>query len=63
MESLLKDSSVPNNQQGKTKVDFKTIHLNMKSDISLEIAKKTKELIPSLIPVTGTFVAESGWLE
>ncbi len=63
LESLIKDSSVINNQQGRTKVDFKTIHLNMKSIVSLDIAKKTGALIPSKIPVAGTFVASSGWLE
>ena len=63
LQSLLQNSTVPNNQQGKTKVDFKTIHLNMKSEISLELAQKTGELIPSPIPVTGTFVADSGWME
>lgn len=63
LESLIKDSSVLNNQGGKTKIEFNTIHLNMKSVVSEEIAQKTAELIPSPIPVSGTFVAKSGWLE
>ncbi len=63
LESLLRDSAVLNNQHGKTRVNFNTIHLSIKNEISLEIAKKASELIPSPIPVTGTFVANSGWLE
>ncbi len=63
LESLLRDSAVLNDQGGKTRIDFNTIHLNMKSPVSSEIAQKTRELIPSPVPVTGTFVANSGWLE
>lgn len=63
LETLIKDSAVLNNQGGKTKVDFNSIHLNMKSTVSVEIARKARELISSPVPVTGTFVANSGWLE
>lgn len=63
LETLIKESAVLNNRQGKTKIDFNTIHLNMKSANSIQLAKKTRELIPYPVPVTGTFVANSGWLE
>jgi len=63
LETLLKESAVLNNQQGRTKVDFKTIHLSMKNNNSIELAKKVSEFMPSPIPITGTFVADSGWLE
>ncbi|HSA07220.1 MAG TPA: LamB/YcsF family protein [Candidatus Gastranaerophilales bacterium] len=63
LESLVRNSSVLNNQGGRSKIDFKTIHLSLKSNISLEIAKKAKELIPSAVPVAGTLVANSGWLD
>lgn len=62
LESLLKDSSVVNKQGGKTKLDFKTIHLNMKSEISVEIAKKAKEMIQQPVPVAVTMVANTGWV-
>lgn len=62
LESLIKDSAVINTQEGKTKVDFKTIHLSMKTDISLDLAKKAKELIVTPIPITGTYVAGNGWI-
>ncbi len=63
LESLVKDSTVPNTQGGKTRLEFNSIHLNMKSRVSIDIAKKAKELIPHPMPVAGTFVADSGWLE
>lgn len=62
LESVVKDSSVINNQEGKTKLEIKTIHLAMKSAISLDIAKKAKELIVNPIPVAGTCVAGNGWI-
>lgn len=63
LNSLVKDKSVINNQGGKTKVDFDTIHLNMKSNMSIHIAKKTQELIKTPRPVGYNFTRESGWVE
>ena len=63
LEALLKDSQVPNNQGGKTRIEFNSIHLSMKNQLSLQIAKRVRELIPQPVPVSGTFVAESGWLQ
>jgi len=62
LETLINDSAVINSQGGKTKLDFKTIHLSMKSAASLDIAKKAKELISNPIPIAGTYVAETGWV-
>jgi len=62
LEELINNSSVINNNRGKTKVDFKTIHLNMNSEISLEIAKAAKNLLTETMPLNPSFVAESGWL-
>lgn len=62
LESVVKDSSVLNNQQGKTKLDIKTIHIAAKSAVSLDIAKKAKELIVNPIPIAGTYVAGNGWI-
>ncbi len=63
LEALLRDSTVPNAQGGRTRIDFGSVHLSIKSETSLEIAKKVRELIPEPVPVVGTFVADSGWLE
>lgn len=62
LESVVNDSSVINDQQGKTKLDVKTIHLAMKTSASLEIAQKAKELIVNPIPLAGTYVAGNGWI-
>jgi UPF0271 protein len=63
LESIINDSSVINNQQGKTKIDVKTVHLAMKSAFSIELAQKAKELVKNPIPLAGTYVAGNGWLE
>lgn len=63
IESLLRDGTIQNNQSGKTRVEVKSIHLSMKSEQSINIARMVKDLIPEPVPVIGTFVAESGWLQ
>ncbi|OGI23587.1 MAG: hypothetical protein A2287_04645 [Candidatus Melainabacteria bacterium RIFOXYA12_FULL_32_12] len=63
LESLIKDSTLKNNQNGKTRVNFKTIHLNMKSEISIEIAKKAKQLISHPVPVAAALIGNNGWLQ
>ncbi len=62
LESVIKTSSVINDQNGRTKIDIKTIHLSVKSLISLDIARKTKELTPISVPMAGTYVAGNGWI-
>ena len=62
LEAVVKESSVINNQNGKTKLEIKTIHLAVKSKISIDIAKKAKELIANPIPIAGTYVAGNGWI-
>lgn len=62
LETLVKESALLNNQGGKTKTDIKTVHLAMKSEFSVELAKKAKELIKDPVPVAGTYVAGNGWV-
>ncbi|MEI8389763.1 MAG: LamB/YcsF family protein [bacterium] len=62
LETLVRDSSVINNQQGRTKLEIKTVHLSVKSAVSIELAQKAKALISNPIPIIGTYVAENGWL-
>lgn len=62
LDSLLKDSTIKNNQNGKTKINFKTIHLNMKAESSLNIAKKAKELIVQPVSAAVTLVSNTGWV-
>ncbi|MCK7467626.1 MAG: hypothetical protein MZU91_05525 [Desulfosudis oleivorans] len=42
LESLVKIPAVFRSQNGKTKVDFKTIHLSMRTEFSLEAKQKAK---------------------
>jgi UPF0271 protein len=63
LETLIKDSSVPNIQGGKTKICYNTIHISYKNDASLQILQKLKDLVPSPIPLAGTYVASSGWVK
>ncbi|EKE03131.1 MAG: hypothetical protein ACD_20C00251G0002 [uncultured bacterium] len=63
LESLIKDSTLKNNQDGKSRVNFKTIHLSMKSAISIEIAQKAKELIVQPVPISAALIGNNGWLQ
>lgn len=62
LDAVVKESSVINNQDGKTKLEIKTIHLAVKSAISMGIAQKAKELITNPITIAGTYVAGNGWV-
>lgn len=62
LESLINDSSLKHNQNGKVKVKVNTIHLNMKSKNSITIAQKAKELISQPAPVPFNFVKNTGWV-
>lgn len=63
LESIIKNSSIANNQGGKTKIDANTIHLNINTEISIEIAKKAKELVPNPIPIAATLISDTGWIQ
>lgn len=63
LDSIIKHSTVINNQGGRTKVNYNTIHLNMRDAASLEIAKRAAAAVASPVTIPGTFVANSGWLE
>lgn len=62
LETAVKESSVQNNEGGKTKIDLKTIHLTIKDENSIIIAKRAKELIGEPVPVPVSFVGNSGWV-
>ncbi|MFH0702755.1 MAG: LamB/YcsF family protein [bacterium] len=61
-ESLIKDSTLKNSQGGKTKINFKTVHLSMKTEFSLSIAQKIKQLLPQPMSIAVTFVGNTGWI-
>ncbi|MDD3149430.1 MAG: LamB/YcsF family protein [Candidatus Gastranaerophilales bacterium] len=63
MLSMLKTNSmVKNNAGGITKVRFNTIHLNTKSQISFDIAKKTKEFFANPVPITVSILKDANWI-
>ena len=62
LESLINDSTLKNNQNGKTKINVNTIHLNMKSKTSLSVAQKAKELILTPTPIAVNYVSSTGWV-
>lgn len=62
LELLVKESYVKNSQNGKTKVNIKTVHLAVKDKFSLKIAEKAKELINEPLPIAVNFVGNSGWV-
>lgn len=62
LETLVNESSVINEVEGKTKVEFSTIHLSLKSQYSLGIANKTKELIKNPAPITVSSIKDTSWI-
>lgn len=58
---LVNNSTIKNNIGGVSKVDFCTIHLNMKSKHSLEIAKRAKALIKKPVPISVSVVKDTSW--
>lgn len=62
LDSLIKENHIKNNQGGKTRVNFKTIHLSMKSEISVNVARKAKEMLSQPVPIAGTLVSGTGWV-
>lgn len=62
LELIIKESCVKNVQDGKTKMNFKTIHLNVKSEFSVQIARRAKELIGQPVPIQASLVGNTGWV-
>ena len=62
LNSVIKNSAVINNRDGKTVLDVKTLHLSMKSEFSMDLAKKARELVKNPTPIAGTYVAGNGWV-
>jgi UPF0271 protein len=62
LELIIRESCVKNIQDGKTKINFKTIHMNVKSEFSVQIAKRAKELIGQPVPIQATLVSNTGWV-
>lgn len=62
LKLLIKESCVINLKQGKSRIKFSTIHLNMKSSSSVKIAQRAKELIKQPTPVSLNLVSNTGWL-
>lgn len=62
LELLLRNGCVKNNQGGKTKVEFGTIHLDSNFDGAIEVAQKARELIKEPMPARAVLLKNSGWL-
>jgi len=63
LESLIKASAVKNINDGYTKIEFNTIHLDIKNDLSLQLAKKVREMVKNLAPVRVSVIKDTGWLQ
>ncbi|MEI7474482.1 MAG: LamB/YcsF family protein [bacterium] len=62
LETAIKELSVKNTSGGKTKLDLKSIHLTVKDEKSIELAKRAKTLIGQPMPIPVNFVGNSGWV-
>lgn len=62
LNALIKESSVINNFNEKTKVEFKTIHFSSRYSNSLELAQKAVEMIEKPSPVNYNLVGNTGWV-
>ncbi len=62
INSLVKDSFIKTVDKKKIIADFNTIHLDLRSEKSIELAKKIQAAVDKTAPIPATFVMESGWL-
>ncbi len=62
VNSLVKDSTIKTVDKKNITVNFNTIHLDLRSEKSIELAKKIQAAIDKTVPIPATFVMESGWL-
>ncbi len=60
--SLIKHSTVENKKGGYTKIKFDTVHLSLKSQYSLEIAKCMNEAIVNKAPMAVSIVKDTSWI-
>ncbi len=62
VNSLAKDSIIKTVDNKNITAEFNTIHLDLRSEKSIELAKKIQTVIDKKVPIPATFVMESGWL-
>lgn len=62
INSLMKFSTVKNNQGGFSKLTFDTIHLSMKSQFSLDVAKQTSAVVKNPAPLAVSIVKDTSWI-
>ncbi len=62
LESLLSGEGIINTENGKTQIEFHSIHLNMKNDISLELAQMVKEKLEEPAPLSVSILEDKSWI-
>ncbi|MDD3593440.1 MAG: LamB/YcsF family protein [Candidatus Gastranaerophilales bacterium] len=62
LENLLENQSVVNEEGGLTKVKFESIHLNMKNEISLDIAQTVKNKLERPVPLALSIMEDKSWI-
>lgn len=62
LNNLVTKSALKNNEGGLSVVKFDTVHLNIKSAVSLQIAKNAREIVKEAYPVPVNKVMASGWV-
>lgn len=62
LESLLENGEIVNEANGVTPIKFHSIHLNMKTDLSMEIAQLVQEKIQEPAPLSVSILEDKSWI-
>lgn len=62
LDSILSGNGIINKNGGTTPIEIHSIHLNMKNDLSLEIAQMAKNKLQELAPLSVSILEDKSWV-
>lgn len=62
LDSLLSGDGIINSNGGLTPLEFHSIHLNMKNDLSLEVAQMVKNKLEEPAPLSVSILEDKSWI-
>ena len=62
LDSILAGAGVINENNGVTPIEFHSIHLNMKNELSLDVAQMVKNKIDEFVPLNVSILEDKSWV-